>query len=116
MRVVCPQDVKKMLLKQARTTHWRKWAAKHESEELKEGVGSLLGVTRKWSAGGWSVVQLDHDEEMGPKHGIHGTLEADLGVQRTIKRAELTAFLCFLIPQWFTLITKGSSMGCGKEK
>ena len=29
--------------------------------------GSLLGVTGKWCACGWSVVQLDHDEEMcGP--------------------------------------------------
>ena len=30
MRYVCRKDVKKMLLKQARTTYWRKWAAKHE--------------------------------------------------------------------------------------
>ena len=28
MRYVCPKDVKKMLLKQARTVHWKKWAAK----------------------------------------------------------------------------------------
>ena len=35
MRVVCPQDVKKMLLRQAIMVHWRKWAAKHECEELK---------------------------------------------------------------------------------
>ena len=27
MRVVCPQDVKKMLLKQARMVCWNKWAA-----------------------------------------------------------------------------------------
>ena len=27
-----------MLLKQARSVYWRKWAAKHECEELKEGV------------------------------------------------------------------------------
>ena len=42
MRQVCPKDVKKMLLGQARSTCWRKWAAKHECEELKEG-------TRGWS-------------------------------------------------------------------
>ena len=36
MRVVCLQDAKKMLLKQARMVHWKKWAAKHECEE--EGV------------------------------------------------------------------------------
>ena len=44
---------------------------------------------------GWSVVQLDHDEERGPLRGMHGTLDTELEVQRTIKRAELTAFLCF---------------------
>ena len=38
MSVVCPQDVKKMLLKQASPVNWKNWAAKHEHEELKEGV------------------------------------------------------------------------------
>ena len=38
MRVVCPQDVKKMLLRQARIVYWKRWAAKHECEELTEGV------------------------------------------------------------------------------
>ena len=38
MRLVSPQDVKKMLRTQTRTTHCKKWAAKHEYEELKEGV------------------------------------------------------------------------------
>ena len=38
VRFVCPQDVKKMFLKQANTTYWKKWAAKHEDDELKEGV------------------------------------------------------------------------------
>ena len=38
MRVVCPQDVKSMLLKQARMVYWKRWAAKHECEEMKEGV------------------------------------------------------------------------------
>ena len=36
--MVCPQDVKKMLLKKARKIYWKKWAAKHECEELKERV------------------------------------------------------------------------------
>ena len=57
---------------------------------------SLLGVSGKWSACGRSVVQLNHDEEMGPMHGMYGTLGAKLEVQRTIKSAKLTAFLCFL--------------------
>ena len=39
------------------------------------------------------MVQLDHDEEMAPMHGMYETLEAELEVQRTIKGAELTAYL-----------------------
>ena len=38
MRYVGPQDVKKMLLQQARTAYWNRWAAKHEDEESKEGI------------------------------------------------------------------------------
>ena len=37
-RYVRPTDVKKMLLKQARSTYRKKWASKHEHEELKEGI------------------------------------------------------------------------------
>ena len=40
------------------------------------------------------MVQLDHDVEMGPMRGMYGTRDAELGVQHTIMRAELTAFLC----------------------
>ena len=92
--------------------HWKKshlTVRSWESEEHKrwdipvEGFrnrvatdGSLLGVSGKRSACGWSVVQFGHDEEMGPMHGMYGTLDAELGVQRTIKRAELTAFLVSL--------------------
>ena len=47
--------------------------------------GSLLGVSVKWSACGWSVVQLDRDEEMGPMHGMYGTLNAEL--EMPVKRA-----------------------------
>ena len=35
------------------------------------------------------MVQLEHDEELGPMHGTYGTLEAGLEVQRTIKRGLL---------------------------
>ena len=38
------------------------------------------------------MVQLDQDEEMVTMHGTYGTLDGE--VQRTIIRAELTAFLC----------------------
>ena len=42
------------------------------------------------------MVQLECDEELGPLHGMYGSMEAEYEVQRTIKRAELTAFLCLL--------------------
>ena len=57
--------------------------------------GSLLGMAEKWGARGWSVVQLDCDEELGPLHGVYGSMETEFEVQRTIERAELTAFLSF---------------------
>ena len=38
MWYVCPSDVKKMLVQRGRSVYWKKWAAKHEHEELKEGV------------------------------------------------------------------------------
>ena len=37
--------------------------------------GSLLGAAGKWRACGWSVVQLDYDEELGPLHGMYGSME-----------------------------------------
>ena len=41
---MCPKDVNKMLLQQARTVYWKKWAAKHEHEELKEGLWLELAL------------------------------------------------------------------------
>ena len=57
---------------------------------------SFLGRAGKWRACGWAVVQLDYDEEMVPLHGMYGSMDAEFEVQRTIKRSELTAFLCLL--------------------
>ena len=83
----------------------RKWESeKHESGSMPaEGFkghvvtdGSLLVNDGKWGACGCAVVQLDSDEELGPLHGMYGSIEAEFEVQRTIKRAELTAFLCLL--------------------
>ena len=37
---------------------------------------------------------MDYDKEMGPLHGMYGSMEAEFEVQRTVERAELTAFLC----------------------
>ena len=50
----------------------------------------------EWGACGWSMVQVDYDEELVPLHAILGTMDAEIEVQRAIKRAELTAFLCLL--------------------
>ena len=38
-------------------------------------------------------MQLDHDDEMGPMHGMSGTLDVELEVRRTTKRGESAAFL-----------------------
>ena len=38
LRHVCPRDVKKILVQRARSGYRKKWAAKHELEELKEGA------------------------------------------------------------------------------
>ena len=56
MRFVCPKDVKKMLLKQARSAHWKKWAAKHEYEELKEGTWVEPALALLWgrTKEGWT--------------------------------------------------------------
>ena len=68
--------------------------------------GSLLGTAGKWGACGLLVVQLDYDEELGPLHGMSGSTEAELQVQRTIKRAELKCMST----------TKASLTGYGEEK
>ena len=45
MRFVCPKDVKKMLEQRAPSVYWKKWAAKHEYEELNEGAWLYPGLT-----------------------------------------------------------------------
>ena len=54
--------------------------------------GSLKGVSGRHAACGWAVVQLANDKEEEPWYAIHGTMMA-FGMQRTIKRAELKAFI-----------------------
>ena len=55
--------------------------------------GSPLGASGNWCACGWSVVQLDEDEEMGPLHGMCGTLDAEPEVRRTIIKSRANGFL-----------------------
>ena len=64
-------------------------------------------------------MQLGYDEEIGPMHGMYGTWDAELDVQRTVKRAELTAFFLSLFGKAFgpTMVhVKGLLTGCGEEE
>ena len=56
MRYVCPKDVKNILVQRARPVSWKKWAAKHEQEEPKEGawVEPAPALLRKTAKGGWT--------------------------------------------------------------
>ena len=56
MRFVCPKDVEKMLVQRARSVYWKKWEAKHEQEELKEGVRlePALALLRKNVREAWT--------------------------------------------------------------
>ena len=56
MRYVCQKDVKKMLVQQARKVHWKKWAATHDKEELKEVVWlePALALMRKKTKEDWT--------------------------------------------------------------
>ena len=67
MGVVCPQDVKKMLLKQASMVCWKRWAAKHEWEELKEGVWlePIQAMLRRKTNESWKDKHRICDEEVG---------------------------------------------------
>ena len=55
-------------------------------------------------------MQLDHDEEMGPMDGIYRTLNAELEVQRTTGRAELTDFVCL-----FRKAISSTNVSCGLQ-
>ena len=59
--------------------------------------GSLLGKAGKWirvwlrsGTAGWTMKRLE------PLPGMYGSMEAELEVQRTIKRTELATFWCLL--------------------
>ena len=56
MRYVCPKDVNNVFLGQARSTYWRKWAAKHENVEVKDGIWlePALALLGKKTKEGWT--------------------------------------------------------------
>ena len=70
MKVVCAQDVKKRLLRQARMVYWKRWATKHECEELKEGVWLDAMLRRKtkeaWTDKHRSLLRRDYGSQHGP--------------------------------------------------
>ena len=55
MRYVCPKDDEKTL-QRARTVCWKKWAAMHEIEQMKEGawLEPALGLLREKTKGDWT--------------------------------------------------------------
>ena len=65
----------------------KSWCRPAEGNKHVATHGSLLGTAGKWRACDWSVVQMGYDEELVPLHGMHGSMEAEFEVHRTIKRA-----------------------------
>ena len=61
MRFVCPKDVKKMLVQTAQPVYWKKWGAKHEYEELKEGSWLEPGLALLRKKVSWKVVGRKRD-------------------------------------------------------
>ena len=59
MKFVCPKDVKKMLVQTARSVFWKKWAAQHEHEELKD---------RAWLEPGLALLRKKVRENWTEKH------------------------------------------------
>ena len=59
MRCVCSKNVRKVLLQQARTVNLKKWAAKHEYEDLKEGIWlePALALLRKKTKDGLKSIE-----------------------------------------------------------
>ena len=62
---VCPQNVKKMLLQQARKVRWKKWSSKRE--ELKEGVwrGPVQAMLRRKASEWTEAPTCDEDMVVG---------------------------------------------------
>ena len=56
VRVVCPQDEEKLLLKQAGLLCWKRWAAKNECEKLMERVwlDPIQAMLRRTTSEAWT--------------------------------------------------------------
>ena len=66
------------------TTNWRISVEGFWNHVATDGS---VGKRGKWSACGWSVVAARSRRD-GSMHGVYGTMDAELEVQRTIKRAD----------------------------
>ena len=70
---VCPTDVKKMIVQQARSIYWKKWAVKHEYEELKEGWNLLLPcVDRRRTKSGLKNIEMLPENWFWKEAGCRG--------------------------------------------
>ena len=60
------KDVKKMLVQRARSVYWKKWVAKHEYVELKEGAWLEPGqaLVRKKENGDWTEKHRNVDRKI----------------------------------------------------
>ena len=76
MRYVCTKDVKKMLLQRARTVYWKKSAAKHEYEELKEGtwLERALAFLRKKTKASKCCQTIDIGRRLGAEETLRQRL------------------------------------------
>ena len=83
MRYVCPKDVKKMVLQQARRVYWKKWAAKHEHEELKESIWlePALALPRKKTKEDWTEKHRNV-QNIGSGRRV---LEGGFGAEKTLR-------------------------------
>ena len=65
-----PKSCEEHALKQAQSTYRRKWAAKHENEELKEGIWLKLALTllRRKTKDEWT----DKHRHVGRKMALEG--------------------------------------------
>ena len=75
MRNVCPTDGQKMLVQRARSVYWKKWAANHEYEEVKEGawIEPALALLRKKAKGVWT----EKHRNVARKIFLEGGLDAE---------------------------------------
>ena len=81
MRFVCPKDIRKVLVQRARSLFWKKWAARHECEELKEGawLEPGLALLRKKVRDNWTEKHRNVARKIFLEGGWTQTKPFDIG-------------------------------------